>query len=84
MHSEMYLYSFPVWGSIFAMHLFESKRPTDDQIERHKITKGLQKTGRTDRRMDKHIIMPLRVFEPVACGRMQCMLLQAEQMNFYS
>ena len=23
---EMYLYSFPVWGSRFAMHLFESKK----------------------------------------------------------
>ena len=38
------------------------KRPTDN---------------RTDRHTDRHIILPLRGFEPVSCGRMHCAQLQS-------
>ena len=37
-----------------------------------KIAKGLQTTERTDGQTDRHIILPLRGFEPVACRRMRC------------
>ena len=51
------------------------KSPADDQIDRNKITKGLRTTGR----MDRHIILPLRGFEP---GRMHCAQLLSAQINF--
>ena len=35
-----------------------------------KYAKGPQMTGQTVGRMDEHIILPIRVFDPVACGRM--------------
>ena len=34
----------------------------------------------TDRRTDGHIILPLRGFDPMACGRTGCAQLQAVQM----
>ena len=43
--------------------------------------------GRTDGGtygwMDRHIILPLRRFEPVACGWIHCAQLRAVGMNFY-
>ena len=42
------------------------KRPADDLM---------------DGWMDGYIILPLRVFEPVACGRMRCLQLWAARFE---
>ena len=39
--------------------------------------------GQPERRTDGHILLPLRGFEPGACGRMCCAQLWAAQMIFY-
>ena len=46
----------------------------------HKKSGG-QLDGWTDGRTDGHIILPLRVFETVACGCMCCAQLQAAQIT---
>ena len=52
---------------------------TTRQTDRHKIIKGLRTTGW----LDGPIILPLRIFEPVASECMRCTQLRAAQMNFY-
>ena len=51
--------------------------PTLEINTNKKIAKGPWITGRTDGNTDEHIILPLRVYEPVACGCMNCKKLQA-------
>ena len=45
------------------------------------FSKGSQRTIQTDRRTDRHIIFPLKGFEPVACVRMRCIQLRAAHLD---
>ena len=49
------------------------------QIQNRKKAR-VQLDGKTDR----HILLTIRIFESVACGRMRWMQLRAARMNFYS
>ena len=48
-------------------------------IQIQKFQRGMRTTGQTD----GHIMLPLRIFEPVACGCMLCAQLRSAQMKFY-
>ena len=45
--------------------------------------KSQKSHGQLDEHTDGNIILPLRGFEPMACGLILCAQLWAAQMNFY-
>ena len=69
----------PHWGPLEpSVGINASRRwtPTLEVDTNTKIEKVLCTTGRTE----GHIILPLRGFNPVACGHMRCEQLQAAQI----
>ena len=55
-----------------------------DSVPKHRKLIQLQKSQKAriflEGFTDENIILPLRVFEPVACGRMRCTQLRAVRM----
>ena len=62
------------FGDQSSRYIYSSpKGPAGNKIDKHKTTKDPRNTGRKD----GHIILSLRGFEPMACGRMRCAQLRA-------